>query len=95
MAEIEKMCMGVRGKAGKGLVLPREWQDPQGLQLLCFSVSPVSVWEALNKAAKFSSSLATGLSLFGFSFKGFNTSYLSCSVSQGVCAIFIFYFYLK
>lgn len=50
MAQREKnMCMRARGKAGKGLVLPREWQDPQELELLCFFfVSPVSVWEALN-----------------------------------------------
>lgn len=63
------MCLRAKGKAGKGLFLPREWQDPQELQLLCFLSSPVSVWEALSKAAKFSSSLATGLSLFGLSFK--------------------------
>lgn len=60
------MCVRAREKVGKGLVLPWEWQDPRGLEFLCFLVSPVSVWEALNKAAKFSSSLATGLSLFGF-----------------------------
>lgn len=67
----ERVCVSVRarGKAGKGLVLPWEWQDPRGLQLLCFLVSPLSVWEALKKAAKFPSSLATGLSLFGLSLK--------------------------
>lgn len=67
----QSVCVSVRarGKAGKGLALPWEWQDPRGLQRLCFLASPVSVWEALNKAAKFPSSLATGLSPFGLSFK--------------------------
>lgn len=64
-----RVCLRAKRKAGKGLFLPREWQDPRGLQLLCFLSSPVSVWEALSKAAKFPSSLATGLSLFGLSFK--------------------------
>lgn len=63
------MCVKARGKAGKERALPWEWQDPRGLKLLCFLASPVSVWEALNKAAKFPSSLATGLSLFELSFK--------------------------
>lgn len=63
------MCVRARGKAGKERALPWEWQDPRGLKLLCFLASPVSVWEALNKAAKFPSSLATGLSLFELSLK--------------------------
>ena len=67
----ESVCVSVRagGKAEKGQVLPWEWQDPRGLQLLCFLASPVSVWEALNKAAKSPSSLPTGLSLLGLSSK--------------------------